>query len=209
MLFRSRYLLEEAQVTAHVGSWTSGLGDGGAITWSAECYRIFGVPLGTAMSVESFTACVFPADRDRVARASRHAVEHNLPYDIEHRVLRSDGQLCWVHERARVEHDERGCPSRLLGTVQDVTQRHLAEEDRARLAAIVEFSEDAIVSTSLAGVITSWNHGAERLYGYSARDVMGKTIPALVPSGAAEEEEARILAHHHRVTGEGAAGGAP
>jgi PAS domain S-box-containing protein len=193
-LKETRYLLEEAQVTAHVGSWTSGLGDGAEITWSAECYRIFGVPLGTAMSVEAFTACVFPADRDLVASASRHSVEHNLPYDIEHRVLRPDGQVCWVHERARVEHDNRGCPSRLLGTVQDVTQRHLAEENRARLAAIVESSEDAIVSTSLAGVITSWNHGAERLYGYSARDVIGKTIPALVPSGSAAEEEARILA---------------
>ena len=192
-LKETRHLLEEAQVTAHVGSWTSGLGQGDEITWSAECYRIFGIPQGTAMSVEAFTACVFPADRDSVARASHEAVVHNLPYDIEHRVLTPDGQLRWVHERARVEHDDTGRPSRLLGTVQDVTERHLAEEDRARLAAIVESSEDAILSTTLGGVITSWNHGAERLYGYSAQDVMGKHVPGLVPSGSAEEEATRIL----------------
>ena len=192
-LKEARYLLEEAQTTAHVGSWTSALGLGGAITWSAECYRIFGVPAGTAMSVEAFTACVFPADRDSVERASREAVARNLPYDIEHRVLRSDGQLRWVHERARVEHDETGAPCRLLGTVQDVTERHFAEEDRARLAAIVESSEDAILSTTLGGAITSWNRGAERLYGYSAAEVMGTRVPALVPSGSAEEEQARIL----------------
>jgi len=193
-LKETRYLLEEAQVTAHVGSWTSGLGERGEITWSAECYRIFGVPLGTAMSVDVFIACVFPADRESVARASQAAVEHDLPYDIEHRLLWPDGQLRWVHERARVERDDTGRPSRMLGTVQDVTERHLAEEEQARLAAIVESSEDAIMSTSLGGVITSWNRGAERLYGYSADEIMGRHARDLVPPGSAEDEQARILA---------------
>jgi len=65
--------------------------------------------------------------------------------------------------------------------IRDITERKLAEEERARLAAIVEYSDDAIIGKSLEGCITRWNAGAERLYGYSAHEIVGKSISLLVP----------------------------
>jgi PAS domain S-box-containing protein len=64
---------------------------------------------------------------------------------------------------------------------RDVSERKRAEEDRARLAAIVESSDDAIISKTLEGIITSWNKGAERTYGYSAEEAVGQRISMLVP----------------------------
>ena len=65
--------------------------------------------------------------------------------------------------------------------VRDLTDRLRAEAANARLAAIVESSNDAIIGKTLQGVITSWNRAAERMYGYSAHDAIGQSIAMLVP----------------------------
>jgi hypothetical protein len=64
----------------------------------------------------------------------------------------------------------------------------LRDEAQARLAAIIESSDDAIVSKSLDGIVRTWNHGAERIFGYSAAEMIGRSIQVIVPSDRAEEE---------------------
>ena len=76
--------------------------------------------------------------------------------------------------------------------IRDITERKKAEEQRASLAAIVDSSDDAIVGKTLTGVITSWNPGAERLFGYARDEVVGKLISLIVPPGL-EAEERTIL----------------
>ncbi len=85
--------------------------------------------------------------------------------------------------------DDSGAPIRgedgqIIGVVlvfRDITERRQAEETRLRLSAIVESSEDAIIGKTLDGLITSWNKGAERLYGYTPEEVLGRPISMLVP----------------------------
>jgi len=76
----------------------------------------------------------------------------------------------------------------VAGTTRDVTDRKLAEEAQARLAAIVESSGDAIISTTLDGVIRSWNAGAERLFGYAAAEAVGRHIILVIPPERHEED---------------------
>ena len=79
----------------------------------------------------------------------------------------------------------------LIGAVNmliDISDRKRADMQAQRLAAIVELSDDAIVSKDLNGIITSWNHGAERLFGYTAEEVIGKPITMLIPPDRMGEE---------------------
>ena len=73
------------------------------------------------------------------------------------------------------------------GFIRDVTERKRAEEAHARLAAIVQSSDDAIIGKTLEGIITSWNSGAERLYGYFSEEVIGKPISILAPPNLLNE----------------------
>ncbi|MGA2538513.1 MAG: PAS domain S-box protein [Terracidiphilus sp.] len=72
-------------------------------------------------------------------------------------------------------------------TIRDITERKRMERSREELASIVDYSDDAIVGKSLDGIIVNWNKGAERLYGYSAEEVLGKPISILLPPGRADE----------------------
>jgi PAS domain S-box-containing protein len=90
--------------------------------------------------------------------------------------------------------DARGTILGVLGIARDITERKQAEEARARLAAIVESSEDAILSKNLDGIILTWNRAAERMYGYRAAEVVGRPISLLVPPERAGEVPA-VLEH--------------
>jgi PAS domain S-box-containing protein len=88
--------------------------------------------------------------------------------------------------------DSHGNVLGAINCFQDVTERRGAEDAALRLAAIVESSDDAIVGKDLDGIITSWNAGAERIFGYTAEEIMGKPITTLIPHDYQKEEEAII-----------------
>jgi PAS domain S-box-containing protein len=95
-----------------------------------------------------------------------------------------------------VSIDDSGAPIRshgeTLGAVlvfRDITERRRAEQTRALLAGIVDSSEDAIVSKSLEGVITSWNHSAERMFGWTAAEAVGQNIVMIIPKELRDEEK--------------------
>ena len=94
-------------------------------------------------------------------------------------------------------YDSSGTLVGAVNMLVDITDRKRAEESALRLASIVEFSDDAIISKDLDGVITSWNRGAQALFGYTAREAVGNSVRTLIPPDRLDEES-EILARIRR-----------
>jgi PAS domain S-box-containing protein len=127
-LQESKARLEEAQRIAHVGHYYWNLMENRVI-WSDEVYRIYGLspqkgPIDMAMCREM----IHPEDREFVFRTAEEALHSEAQPDIEHRVVRPDGEVRTVHALGTVKRDASGRPYEMFGTVQDITERKRAEE---------------------------------------------------------------------------------
>jgi len=108
-----------------------------------------------------------------------------------------DGSFYWVDSTIVGFAGADGKLEKYVAIRADITERKRAEEVRERLAAVVESSDDAIIGKTLDGVITTWNHGAEKVFGYPVSEAVGKPMQMLVPPERANEE-ADILARVER-----------
>jgi PAS domain S-box-containing protein len=187
-LRKSERGLAEAQRMAHVGNWEWDTVTDRAY-WSKEMYHIFGLkPEEFEITHDLSLSYVHPKDREYVDGAIKRAFQGE-PYSIDYRIISSDGKERVVHENGEVIFNEENIPVRMRGTVQDVTENKKTEGKIRALANIVESSNDAIVTMSLDGAITSWNKGAEQIYGYSTNEILRKSISTLAPPHLDKETE--------------------
>lgn len=142
---------------------------------------------------DTFLAHVSPVDRDHVDAVFQTAMSGGGEYDVEFRVTWPDGSLHWLWSKGRFFFDETGEPDRVAGIQVDITDRKQELEAATRLAIIVDSSEDAIIGMAPSGTVTSWNPGAERLFGYTAGEMIAQPVQLLtLPEH--REREARVLA---------------
>ena len=195
-LSESREDLNRAQAVAHTGSWRLNVRTN-KLSWSDETFRMFGVPPTKNLTYESFLDVVDPIDRERVDRSWKTALE-GAPYDIEYRVI-ADGITKWIHARSELEFDFAGNVLGGFGTVQDITDKKHAEEalreSEERLRAIVDTAVDAIIIIDEGGLIVSINPAAERMFGYSATDIVGENISILMSGPHRAAHDAYISAY--------------
>jgi len=171
-------------------------------------------PMGTVRSVNSFGALqlgyqvddlvgrsllevVLEEDREFVGKslaACFDTLGRSLSWET--RKARKDGTVLWIRQNAKAMRWS-GNELVVLLACEDITQRYRGDLESARLAAIVSSSDDAIISKTLDGVITSWNAGAVNIFGYEAGEMIGQSIFRLIPPEL-RDEEAQILARLRR-----------
>lgn len=181
--------LKMAIESTNLGTWEYNP-QSGELFWSKECREVYGIPEGKRPTYEEFSNHIFPDDRDLVEAAIEQALNPSGDgkYDLSYRIIRFDSwSPRWIKAQGSV-YFENGKASRFIGTVVDIHDLKEAEEKSAKLASIIETSHDAIVSKTLEGIITSWNQSAQRVFGYSAEEMIGVSIYKIIPQDRYAEE---------------------
>ena len=175
-----------------IGIWTLEAGRG-ELQASAGLFRLLGRPaVEGPVQASTWREWVQVEDRQDTEAQIRDALARGeREFEREFRAILPDGRLRPLIARIRINVDASGAPTTLVGTTLPAIDRPSIHQ--ALLASIVESSEDAIISKTLAGRITSWNAGATRLYGWTEAEMVGQSILTIVPPRLHGEEEA-ILA---------------
>jgi PAS domain S-box-containing protein len=187
IIAESEERLRLAQGAAQIGTWEWDAVNGTS-RLSPELHRIFASDANDPRHAQVWAERVHPEDAERVQQLMQKGyAEGEMEFEYRYQNPRTGTR--WLYCKGRRGEGE----SRMLGVVQDVTERNAAEEARRRLAAIVESSDDAIVSKDLNGIVTSWNACAEKTFGYTAEEIVGKPITTIIPPEL-QDDERRILA---------------
>jgi diguanylate cyclase (GGDEF)-like protein/PAS domain S-box-containing protein len=178
----ARYkLLFERSLT---GAYRTAL-DGRVLDCNVSFCQMFGYSTRKEVTGGSVNVGYFSTS-DRVLFIERLQAEKSLT-NFEQRLKRKDGSPVWVLNSATLLTREDGTGPVIKGTMTDISELRRAEQQNRRLAAIVNCSDDAILSLTLGGVIESWNHSAERIYGYTVEEAIGRSINIVAPGDRSNE----------------------
>ncbi len=169
--------LNEAQHIAHLGSWELDVA-ANLLRWSVEHYRIFGLePQVTSVPPETLMAYIHPDDRNRVDRALEQAYAEKVFPNIDYRIIRPNGTERTVQANGRVVVDDSGRILRIVGTLQDITERKQVDEQlrqsEEKYRTILERIEDGYFEVDLKGNYLFVNDSFGRISGRSANEMLG------------------------------------
>ncbi len=190
--------LERAQAISQTGSWVSDPDAAGRLEWSAQTCRIFGIePAAFDHRVETFFSHVHPDDRAAVRLAAGASLGEDVPYDVEHRIVRADGRIRWVHQQAGVVRDAAGKPVRMIGVIHDITDQRLAEESLAqserRYRNLFDLNPQPMwVYERKTLRFLAVNKASIRRYGYSEDEFLAMTLRDIRPPEEVPDLERRL-----------------
>jgi PAS domain S-box-containing protein len=160
-------------------------------SWNPAAQRTYGYSAEDAIG-RSFDLFVSADQLPQALEADRRLFETGTPVTFEEVSMRKDGSPCTSLVNIFPIRDNEGNIVSGAGIARDITERKRAERETAALAAIVNASHDSIITTSLDAKITGWNPGAEKAYGYTAQEAIGKGIELYVPPEEMEQSVAAI-----------------
>ncbi|WHZ22348.1 MAG: Response regulator receiver protein [Nitrospira sp.] len=138
-----------------------------------------------ANRVRSYASVIHPDDRKMVEHVVLDAVAQHQPFAVEYRLLHKGGGIRWVYEKGQGAFAADGRVLWLDGAIFDITDRKRAEEalleSEERSRSIVQSTDDAIILMDTQGRVAFWNNGAERTFGYTAKEMVGQPVTRIIP----------------------------
>ena len=176
--------LQEAQTIAHVGSWHYDVATD-KTEWSPEVFHIFGAdPLLSSPGWKEHRRYIHSDDWARVDGVVTKAMREGKPYKIEFRIVKNKS-IIWALSIGSASHNTKGRVISLQGTVQDITEQkkeaNALRESEERLRLNVENTPVAIIDWDKDFQVVAWNPSAERIFGYTKKEAMGKHANFIIP----------------------------
>jgi PAS domain S-box-containing protein len=174
------------------------------MTWSREQFEIFDVSSNEFSGrAEDFFDRVLDEDREKVYAASKLEFERS-ENQYEFRIRRKNGAIRWIQSKSKTVSGASGEPEYIMGINMDISEQKAAEEKLSFAATLVDNITDAIIGTDIADHeyrITSWNKGAEAIYGWKASEVIGRPVAEILKTAAHTDEVRRSKADQIRAEG--------
>jgi PAS domain S-box-containing protein len=186
-LRNSEKRLLHAQRIGKMGFWEWDI-ETNDLYWSDETYRSLGFdPQEFVPQYDDFIKILHPDDTESVLAAVDAAMNGKEEYSVDHRMMKSDGGIAYMHSHAEVTRNENGDPVHMVGTMVDITDKKMADEalreSEERYRSLTQAALDGIIGIDGKGCITFWNKGATRIFGHSEEDVIGRGfMDLLVPT---------------------------
>ncbi|RUR81830.1 PAS domain S-box protein [Chlorogloeopsis fritschii PCC 9212] len=182
-LQESEQQLKLALQAAKLGAWQLDLKTG-ELSASHQCKANFGLSSEVELSYSMLFERIHPEDRAYVRESVSRALEQKIDYEAEYRNIWPDNSVHWVLARGSAICEADGSSTRMIGVTLDISDRKRAEETLQQTTmlqrAILDSANYTIISTTVNGTILTFNRAAERLLGYTAAEVVGKTTPVII-----------------------------
>jgi PAS domain S-box-containing protein len=210
-LRHSEAYLAEAQRLSHTGSFGWDVSSG-ELYCSEETFRILEWDRAIKPSMELILQRTYPEDRALVQQTIDRVTQERKDFDLEHRLLMTDGSVKYVQVVAHALAREESGNLEFVGAVRDITEGKRAEQtlrqSEERLRLLLESAKDyAIITLDLNGQVASWNAGAERIKGYKAAEIIGQHFSCFYPiedvRQGKPERELEIVRAEERIEDEG------
>ena len=190
----NNHRLIEAQHVAKLGSWQR-IFDNNETYWSDETYNIFEIDKSKfAITEHTYYEFVHPSDIERVKQAFKKEVNPDEENCLVHKIITQKGNEKYVEQRWKIFADKTNAPILISGTCQDVSERVKSDKDLNFKGKLLNNIGQSTIATDIAGNITYWNAGAQKLFGWTADEVLGKSMLEVAPTKQSLAESEAVIA---------------
>lgn len=183
-LLHKQELAEEIESLAKVGGWEYEIATG-KIHWSVETFRIYGLPTDNQIGLNECISFYSPETQKLIKTTFELAVTELKPYTVELPFIDAKGNAKWVRTTGKVRKNTQAIPTHIYGAFEDITeQKRLVRSQKStsnNFKSVIDNLNDSIVTISSKGIIKSANKSAEKTFGYTTEELIGKNVSILMP----------------------------
>ena len=190
--------LLRAQRVAEIGIWENDLKNND-LHWTEEMYVILGFNPNKPVNLADVTKIFPPEELERFQQAVEGAIKDNIPYSIDYKIIRPDGNVRYIHDEGQIIRDDSGIAKTMFGTTQDITRRKMVEkslqDSESKFRNLVETTPDMIWEIDKTGRFTYISPQSSDILGYTPQEIIGKNIFSFIDPEAVENIQ-KIFSNH-------------